>query len=177
MACRFAAQASRGPARSLPGSLRWGTVRCRAVPNTTKPCRNRVLHGCIGSTDAGLGADHSHSIVSGALKPACTLALSMSGIGLYRHFYRQKTTALPSAGDAVGLRGGYSSASIVNYREAEATHIRAQPCERPVLTLQPFHRFGVNLNGTTVLPSTATGSLELPGADRRRASCTTLGLP
>lgn len=37
-------------------------------------------------------------------------------IQLYRHFYRQKTTTLASAGDGLSLRGGYSSSSIVNYR-------------------------------------------------------------
>ncbi len=72
---------------------------------------------------------YSHSIVSEALKPACTLALSMSGIGLYRHFYRQKVAALPGAGDALGLRGSYSSASIVNYRtELEATQNHSALC-------------------------------------------------
>ena len=29
-------------------------------------------------------------------------------IVLYRHLYRQKPSALPGAGDARGLRGGYS---------------------------------------------------------------------
>lgn len=37
-------------------------------------------------------------------------------IQFYRRLYRQKTTAFAGAGDALGLRGGYSSASIVNYR-------------------------------------------------------------
>lgn len=35
-------------------------------------------------------------------------------IGLYRHFYRQKMSAFIRAGDGPGLRGGHSSASIVN---------------------------------------------------------------
>ncbi|MHB0985127.1 MAG: hypothetical protein ACYC05_05985 [Sulfuricella sp.] len=37
-------------------------------------------------------------------------------IALYRHFYRQKTNAFAGADDVLGLTGGYSSASIVNYR-------------------------------------------------------------
>lgn len=44
------------------------------------------------------------------------LALLSCIIIFYRHLYRQKLSALPGAGDALGLRGGYSSASIVNYR-------------------------------------------------------------
>ncbi|WP_239190348.1 hypothetical protein [Candidatus Nitrotoga sp. HW29] len=40
---------------------------------------------------------------------------------IYRHIYRQKTNALTGAGDALGLRGGYSSASIVNYRTEPKT--------------------------------------------------------
>lgn len=41
-------------------------------------------------------------------------------IQFYRRLYRQKKTALPGAGDALGLRGGYSSPSIVNYRREPA---------------------------------------------------------
>ncbi len=37
-------------------------------------------------------------------------------IQFYRRLYRQKKTALPGAGDALGLRGGYSSPSIINER-------------------------------------------------------------
>jgi hypothetical protein len=37
-------------------------------------------------------------------------------IQLYRRLYRQKTPAFPDAGDALGLRGGYFSASIINDR-------------------------------------------------------------
>jgi len=37
-------------------------------------------------------------------------------IGVYRQFYRPKTSALPGKGDGPGLTGDYSSASIVNYR-------------------------------------------------------------
>lgn len=40
------------------------------------------------------------------------------GIVLYRHFYRRKPSAFAGAGDGLGLRGGYSGASIVNYRQA-----------------------------------------------------------
>jgi hypothetical protein len=36
---------------------------------------------------------------------------------LYRHFYRQKAIAFAGAGDGLGLRGSYSSASIVNDRQ------------------------------------------------------------
>jgi hypothetical protein len=39
---------------------------------------------------------------------------------IYRHFYRLKTSAFAGAGagvgDGLGLTGGYSSPSIVNYR-------------------------------------------------------------
>jgi hypothetical protein len=42
------------------------------------------------------------------------LALWDWDIMLYRHFYRQKKRAFIGAGDGLGLRGGYSSASIVN---------------------------------------------------------------
>jgi hypothetical protein len=50
------------------------------------------------------------------LKPAWVLVLLKSSIDIYRHFYRQKMSAFAGAGDGLGLRGGYSSASIVNYR-------------------------------------------------------------
>jgi hypothetical protein len=40
----------------------------------------------------------------------------VSIIAIYRHFYRQKTSAFAGAGDGLGLRGGYSISSIVNYR-------------------------------------------------------------
>jgi hypothetical protein len=46
------------------------------------------------------------------------LALLVAIILFYRRLYRQKTTAFAGAGDALGLRGGYSTASIVNYRRA-----------------------------------------------------------
>ena len=36
---------------------------------------------------------------------------------LYRHFYRQKTSAFAGAGDGLGLRGSYSCLSIVNDRQ------------------------------------------------------------
>jgi len=42
---------------------------------------------------------------------------------LYRRFYRQKTNAFASAGDGLGLTGGYSSPSIVNYRSEPASLI------------------------------------------------------
>ena len=42
------------------------------------------------------------------------LALWGWGIKFYRHFYRQKTIAFTGAGDGLDLRGGYSSASIIN---------------------------------------------------------------
>jgi hypothetical protein len=34
----------------------------------------------------------------------------------YRHLYHQKQSAFAGAGDALGLRGGYSSPSIINQR-------------------------------------------------------------
>lgn len=34
----------------------------------------------------------------------------------YRHLYRQKQSAFAGAGDALGLRGSYSSPSIINER-------------------------------------------------------------
>ena len=37
-----------------------------------------------------------------------------SDMVIYRHLYRQKRSAFTGAGDALGLRGGYSSPSIVN---------------------------------------------------------------
>ena len=46
---------------------------------------------------------HSHSIEA--------LALLVSIIAIYR----QKTNPFAGAGDGLGLRGGYSSPSIVNY--------------------------------------------------------------
>lgn len=64
---------------------------------------------------------YSHSIVSEACKPAWIQAFFVWTIQLYRHIYRQKTSALTGAGDAFGLRGDYSSTSIINYRrELEA---------------------------------------------------------
>jgi hypothetical protein len=39
----------------------------------------------------------------------------------YRHFYRLKTSAFAGAGDGLGLTGGYSSASIVNYPSSRGT--------------------------------------------------------
>jgi hypothetical protein len=44
------------------------------------------------------------------------LALWYRAIVFYRHFYRQKASAFVGAGDGLGLRGGYPSASIVNQR-------------------------------------------------------------
>ncbi|MDO8440545.1 MAG: hypothetical protein Q7S97_04975 [Polaromonas sp.] len=49
------------------------------------------------------------------------LALLVMFILFYRHLYRQKPTAFAGAGDALGLRGGYSSTSIVNYRREPAS--------------------------------------------------------
>jgi hypothetical protein len=43
-------------------------------------------------------------------------------ITLYRRFYRQKTSAFAGAGDGLGLTGGYSSTSIVNYRHEQPGH-------------------------------------------------------
>jgi len=42
------------------------------------------------------------------------LALWAMFILFYRHLYRQKTPAFAGVGDALGLRGDYSSASIIN---------------------------------------------------------------
>ena len=66
-----------------------------------------VLHTLLG---------HSHSIVSECRKPSWNLAFVVMTIALYRHFYRRKTNAFAGAEDGLGLTGGYSSASIVNYR-------------------------------------------------------------
>lgn len=67
----------------------------------------------------------------------------MLGIGFYRHFYRQKTTALPGAGDAVGLRGGYSSASIINCRmELESPFKATQPYVRSSQIITINHDIG-----------------------------------
>ena len=46
------------------------------------------------------------------------LAFLVVIIHFYRRLYRQKKTAFAGAGEALGLRGGYSTASIVNYRRA-----------------------------------------------------------
>ena len=48
-------------------------------------------------------------------------------IVLYRHLYRQKTSALPGAGDALGLRGGYSSPSIVNHHQESRESLFLEP--------------------------------------------------
>jgi hypothetical protein len=53
-------------------------------------------------------------MVSEGRKPAWMLALWGQAILLYRHFYRQKTSAFARAGDGLGLLGSYSSASIIN---------------------------------------------------------------
>jgi hypothetical protein len=50
------------------------------------------------------------------MKPPLILDLLVVIIPFYRHLYRQKQRAFAGAGDALGLRGGYSSASIVNER-------------------------------------------------------------
>ena len=52
--------------------------------------------------------------------------LSLS-IVLYRHLYRQKTSSLPGAGDALGLRGGYSSPSIVNHHQESREPLFLEP--------------------------------------------------
>ena len=44
------------------------------------------------------------------------LALFVVFIQFYCHLYSQKTSAFAGAGDALGLRGGCSNSSIVNYR-------------------------------------------------------------
>jgi hypothetical protein len=43
------------------------------------------------------------------------LDFMVTRILFYRHLYRQKTSAFAGAGDALGLRGDYSSLSIINY--------------------------------------------------------------
>jgi hypothetical protein len=55
-------------------------------------------------------------MVSDGLKPPLTLDLFDFVIALYRRFYRHKTSVFADAGDGLGLTGGYSSPSIVNYR-------------------------------------------------------------
>jgi hypothetical protein len=66
----------------------------------------------------------ANSIVSEGRKPALTLDFSVLLIALYRHLYRQKTSAFAGAEDALGLRGGYSSPSIVNYRREVEAHFK-----------------------------------------------------
>jgi hypothetical protein len=73
--------------------------------------------------DAPANTSYSHSIVSDVLKPARTLAFVVLIITLYRHFYRQKISASVGAGDELGLRGGYSSPSIVNYHFQPRRHL------------------------------------------------------
>ena len=68
------------------------------------------------------------------------LALWDWGIVLYRHFYRRKTSAFAGAGDGLVLRGGYSSASIVNYRQASGTH--SCFCRRLLVGLYPLQPSG-----------------------------------
>jgi len=66
---------------------------------------------------------HSHSIVSDAWEPAWIIDSCVLVIIIYRHFYRLKTSAFAGAGDGLGLTGGYSSLSIVNYRcESTSPH-------------------------------------------------------
>lgn len=65
--------------------------------------------------DAPANTSYSHSIVSDVLKPAWGLAFVALIITLYRHLYRQKINAFVGAGDGLGLRGSYSSPTIVNY--------------------------------------------------------------
>lgn len=60
---------------------------------------------------------YPHSIVSEALRPAWMLYCLSCSIIFYRHLYRQEMSALPGAGDALGLRGDYSCASIINDRQ------------------------------------------------------------
>ena len=68
-------------------------------------------------------------MVAGVLKPAWILAFIRQPASLYR----QKPTALPSAGDALGLRGGYSFTSIVNYRrELKACFKPIRPPAHPL---------------------------------------------
>jgi len=64
-----------------------------------------------------------HSIVSDGRKHAWILYFCVLIIIIYRHFYRQKTNAFAGAGDGLGLRGGYSSPSIVNER-CEPTNLK-----------------------------------------------------
>ena len=53
------------------------------------------------------------------------------GIALYRHFYRQKTSAFAGAGDGPVLRESYSCLSIVNDRQH-----RGSICPRETRWLQ-----------------------------------------
>ena len=82
-----------------------------------KTPRLRRLANADFYTERGITSPHhSHSIVSEAMKPALILAFLVVIAHFYRHLYRQKTSAFAGAGDGLGLRGGYSSSSIVNYR-------------------------------------------------------------
>jgi hypothetical protein len=60
-------------------------------------------------------------MVSDGLKHAWILDFGVLIIIIYRHFYRQKTSAFTGVGDGLGLTGGYSSPSIVNYRYEPAS--------------------------------------------------------
>jgi hypothetical protein len=65
----------------------------------------------------------SHSIVSGAREPAWVQDFCVLIFIIYRLFYRLKMSAFASAGDGLGLTGGYSGPSIVNYRSKPASLI------------------------------------------------------
>ena len=99
-------------------------------------------------------------------------------ICLYRHFYRQKTTALPGAGDALDLRGGYSSASIVNYRmELESPFKATQPYVRSSQITTINHDIGakscITIDQSLHLHMTWQTALRLhPSRERRMPTCT-----
>jgi hypothetical protein len=65
---------------------------------------------------------YSHSIVSEGRKPSWNPAFVVMTIALYRYFYRLKTSVFAGAEDGLGLTGGYSRASIVNYRHERPRH-------------------------------------------------------
>ena len=75
------------------------------------------------------------------------LALFVVFIQFYCHLYSQKTSAFAGAGDALGLRGGYSSASIVNDRRETKTRLKpVRTSARPLKSIT-FTRVATSSHG------------------------------
>ena len=97
-------------------------------------------------------------MISEGRKPAWMLALRGQDIVLYRHFYRRKTSAFAGAGDGLVLRGGYSSASIVNDRRGLQQHFcHLRPPSRTLEASRP--RLADGLIGQRAGPQGAVRSL------------------